>query len=125
MRNQWEEQRSGTSKHAPTTATKPELRGDVKQEKGGEGEGRTSTLSSGSEASTASKRPIPEWSGCVEGTKPQLVKRRRLNCDHCGECVCVCMRREAVCVYVDLKVSIAVLTCLVLIDVKGFLFDSM
>ena len=98
MRNQWEEQRSGTSKHAPTTATKPELRGDVKQEKGGEGEGRTSTLSSGSEASTASKRPIPEWSGCVEGTKPQLVKRRRLNCDHCGECVCVCVRREAVCV---------------------------
>lgn len=31
------------------------------------------------------KRPLPDWSNCVEGTKPQLVKRRRLFSGDCGK----------------------------------------
>ena len=31
------------------------------------------------------RRPLPDWSGCVEGTKPQLVKRRRLFSGDCGK----------------------------------------
>jgi len=31
------------------------------------------------------KRSLPDWSNCVEGTKPQLVKRRRLFSYHCGK----------------------------------------
>ena len=31
------------------------------------------------------KRTLPDWSNCVEGTKPQLVKRRKLYSYHCGE----------------------------------------
>lgn len=31
------------------------------------------------------KRPLPDWSNCVEGMKPQLVKRRRLFSGDCGE----------------------------------------
>ena len=31
------------------------------------------------------KRSVPDWSNCVEGTKPQLVKRRKLYGFHCGE----------------------------------------
>lgn len=31
------------------------------------------------------KRSLPDWSNCVEGTKPNLVKRRRLFSGDCGE----------------------------------------
>ena len=31
------------------------------------------------------RRPLPDWSGCVEGTKPHLVKRRRLFSGDCGK----------------------------------------
>ena len=31
------------------------------------------------------KRQLPDWSNCVEGTKPHLVKRRRLFSGDCGE----------------------------------------
>ena len=37
------------------------------------------------------KRPLPDWSSCVEGTKPQLVKRRRLYSGDCGECGAIAM----------------------------------
>ena len=30
------------------------------------------------------KRMLPDWAGCVEGTKPKLVKRRRLYQNDCG-----------------------------------------
>lgn len=36
-------------------------------------------------ASEAAKRSHPDWSNCVEGTKPQLVKRRKLYSNNCGE----------------------------------------
>ena len=32
------------------------------------------------------KRPLPNWSNCIEGTRPQLVKRKRLLSGDCGEC---------------------------------------
>lgn len=36
------------------------------------------------------KRPLPDWSNCVEGTKPKLSKRRHLFSGDCGErCVSV------------------------------------
>lgn len=35
--------------------------------------------------SEAAKRSHPDWSNCVEGTKPQLIKRRKLYSIHCGE----------------------------------------
>ena len=38
-----------------------------------------------SSALEGSKRPLPDWSNCVEGTKPQLVKRRRLFSGDCGK----------------------------------------
>ena len=31
------------------------------------------------------KRPLPDWSGCVEGTKPHLGKRKHLLSVDCGE----------------------------------------
>ena len=31
------------------------------------------------------KRPLPNWSNCIEGTRPQLVKRKRLLSGDCGE----------------------------------------
>ncbi len=31
------------------------------------------------------KRKLPDWSGCVEGTSPQLLKRRVLFSGDCGE----------------------------------------
>ncbi len=38
-------------------------------------------------AAEAHKRSHPDWSNCVEGTKPLLVKRRRLYGFNCGEWV--------------------------------------
>lgn len=35
------------------------------------------------------KRSHPDWSNCVEGTKPMLVKRRKLYGFNCGECYVV------------------------------------
>ena len=31
------------------------------------------------------RRQLPDWSNCVEGTKPQLVKRKRLSAVDCGK----------------------------------------
>ena len=39
----------------------------------------------------AHKRSHPDWSNCVEGTKPMLVKRRKLYGFNCGECCLVAM----------------------------------
>ena len=36
-------------------------------------------------ATESLKRPLPDWNNCVEGTKPQLVKRRRLYSGDCGK----------------------------------------
>jgi hypothetical protein len=35
------------------------------------------------------KRPLPDWSGCVEGTKPLLCKRKHLLSVDCGKFHCV------------------------------------
>ena len=37
-----------------------------------------------SEQAKALRRPLPDWSNCVEGTKPQLIKRKRLSAVDCG-----------------------------------------
>lgn len=60
------------------------------------------------------KRPLPDWSNCVEGTKPQLVKRRRLFSGDCGECVCACACCVRACVFVCACVHVvsAVLLCI-------------
>ena len=80
LRSQWEEQRAMKLAAAAAAAAKPDMR-EMKQEKP-DAEGRVPAP--GTEGAVGSKRPASEWSGCVEGTKPQLVKRRRLTCDHCG-----------------------------------------
>ena len=85
IRIQWQDQSTTGSKLASAMSAKPEMRGDLKQERGNEsGEGRTAPHTASTETMVG-KRTVPDWSGCVEGTKPQMVKRRRLNCDHCGE----------------------------------------
>ncbi len=35
------------------------------------------------------KRRLPDWSGCIEGTSPHLMKRRVLFSGDCGECIAV------------------------------------
>ena len=34
--------------------------------------------------SEALKRKLPDWSGCIEGTTPHLMKRRVLYSENCG-----------------------------------------
>lgn len=41
--------------------------------------------SKSAEQAKATRRPLPDWSNCVEGTKPQLVKRKRLSAVDCGK----------------------------------------
>lgn len=37
----------------------------------------------------SAKRSHPDWGNCVEGTKPQLVKRRKLYGFNCGKLVLI------------------------------------
>ena len=54
--------------------------------------------SKAAEQAKAMRRSLPDWSNCVEGTKPHLVKRKRLNAIDCGKftrvqvglCTCTC-----------------------------------
>ena len=93
---------SGTSSTAKLSSDKarsspkphPHLRHPVEslESKISHGSGKSSDLATGppsasSHASSVAdslKRSLPDWSSCVEGTKPQLVKRRKLFSYHCG-----------------------------------------
>ena len=79
------------------------------QSRGTKGECSTKTGASKSEHAhmfDSLKRPLPDWSGCVEGTKPQLAKRKHLISVDCGElCMntvieisCVCIKNSTACI---------------------------
>ncbi len=50
------------------------------------------------------KRKLPDWSGCVEGTSPQLMKRRVLYSGDCGRST-YCL----VCVYADKYATLGII----------------
>ena len=87
---QWQEQNRGirpTAAHAPEQHEKN--RGSIKSsprpELAPHNKGFPSKLQ---EQSDSLKSKLPDWSNCVEGTRPHLARRRNLFSGDCGMCVC-------------------------------------
>ena len=73
-KQQWQDHSKGKSidRGLSSSRSKPDLKGSTKSEH--------------SQMLDSLKRPLPDWSCCVEGTKPQLAKRKHLLSVDCGKC---------------------------------------
>ena len=90
MRAHWQEQQGqgkGASAKLPgSPSPKPKLEVQSPSSLGGsKGQPAVKSAEMQVAAIDSMRRPLPDWSVCVEGTKPQLVKRRRLFAGDCGE----------------------------------------
>eukprot|EP00731_Ephydatia_muelleri_P032139 Em0023g646a len=89
MRAHWQEQQGqgkGASAKLPgSPSPKPKLEVQSPSSLGGsKGQPAVKSAEMQVAAIDSMRRPLPDWSVCVEGTKPQLVKRRRLFAGDCG-----------------------------------------
>ena len=98
----WHEQNSSTSglghKGLPPkmhhhsdkslSSPKPQVKHHLQQEIGMDSKVPPGSKGVPGLSSDATKRSLPDWSNCVEGTKPQLMKRRKLYSVHCGKFLC-------------------------------------
>lgn len=81
----WQDQRSQAARILEKSSPKPMQRLEAPSNKS-----LTSKPSEPQSLLDSLKRPLPDWRKCVEGTRPQLIKRRRLFSGDCGKYVYHC-----------------------------------